>query len=307
MQRFIFILSLFFFNTSIAQDLTGTWEGRGGNTEYAKICIIRYKDTYIGYTYDVGMGHCKANLLARYDPKTKKFKGINTGMIEKTFLHGQSRYHLNYVVINGQEYLKGTASAKSVGATLMSFGLPFFITYTRISDKTDTTAYMQDWLTKNIPAQQAMDTIAMADSSPVDKSIADITVPVPVKSPAVADSIISDKNKRVTDTISVINTSERELLVKVMDNGVVDGDIVSIIHNGKVIAERIAVSETPYEFKIPIDSLNQQQEIILVAHNVGSISPNTALIVIDTPSKQYRLTASTDLSKNAMIIFKYKE
>jgi hypothetical protein len=67
------------------------------------------------------------------------------------------------------------------------------------------------------------------------------------------------------------------------------------------------VTTTPYEIKIPMDSKNNRQEIILVAHNLGSIPPNTAMITIETPDKQYRLTASTDLSKNAMIIFQYKE
>jgi hypothetical protein len=40
---------------------------------------------------------------------------------------------------------------------------------------------------------------------------------------------------------------------------------------------------------------------------LASISPNTALIIIEIPARQYRLTASADLGKNAMIIFKYKE
>jgi hypothetical protein len=128
----------------------------------------------------------------------------------------------------------------------------------------------------------------------------------PIK-PTVTEAIITEKNKRSTDTLSVINTDAKELIIKVMDNGIIDGDTVSIIHNGKIIAERISVKATPYEIKIPMDNQHNRQEIILVAHNLGTISPNTALIIIETPDKQYRLTASTDLSKNAMIIFQYKE
>ncbi|MEO8404812.1 MAG: hypothetical protein ABI480_09460 [Chitinophagaceae bacterium] len=308
MLRRIFILLLFFIPViSFSQDLTGTWEGAGGGCSYAKICIMRYKDTYIGYTYDVGMGHCKANLIATYNTDNKKFKGINNGMIEKTFLHTQSRYNLSYVILDGKEKLTGSILPK---ARALSLGLGQPISYTRVSDKVDTTVFMQEWLTKNVPAESVTDSLAIADTPVTIDSTTTTTaiVALPLaKVPSPADSIIIDRNKRTTDTISVISTNEKELIIKLMDNGVVDGDMVSIIHNGKVIAERIGVTETPYELKIPIGPDNETQEIVLVAHNVGSIPPNTALVIIDTPSKQYRLTASTDLGKNAMIIFKYKE
>jgi hypothetical protein len=308
MLRRIFILLLFFIPAiSFSQDLTGTWEGAGGGCSYAKICIMRYKDTYIGYTYDVGMGHCKANLIASFDTHDRKFKGVNNGMIKKTFLHAQSRYNLSYVVMNGKEMLTGSVFPK---ARALSLGLGMAASYTRTSDKVDTTIFMQNWLAKNVPGQSAMDSVAITDTPVmIDSTITVIAsvAPPAIKVPSTTDSIIIDRNKRTTDTISVITTNERELTIKLMDNGVVDGDMVSIIHNGKVIAERIGVTETPYELKIPIGPDDGTQEIVLVAHNVGSIPPNTALVVIDTPSKQYRLTASTDLGKNAMIIFKYKE
>lgn len=312
---FLLITSISLTIYSSAQDLTGTWvRTSGGSVDYAEICIIGSGNTYIGYTYDVGSGHCKCNFLGQFNTEKKKLKGMNKGVIEKTFLHGQSRYNLNYVTINGEEYLRGMITAKTVGTKLMSFGLPMFITYRRSNKQVDTTAYMTDWFAKN--PEVVNDTADLAfepEPVPVTETPATITTAATIaaadtiKTSLTADSIITEKNKRSTDTLSVINTSEKELVIKVMDNGIVDGDIVSIIHNGKVIAERIAVTTVPYELKIPTGTGNEQQEIVLVAHNTGTITPNTALIVIDTPSKQYRLTASTDLSKNAMIIFRYKE
>lgn len=301
------------------EDLTGTWEATGSTatTSYAKICIVRYNNTYIGYTYDVERGFCKCNLKAEYNPETKKFKGVNDGVIEKTPNHSQCRYNLTYMVIDGKEYLNGTISLKSIGFRILSLGIGSSISYTRTSDKVDTTDYMYARLMEDLPAEQPAEAIVKEEPQTVPQTtpvvVADsapAVVPNPVTLPAtipIADVIIIEKNKRTTDTLSVINTNAKELVIKVMDNGIIDGDSVSIVHNGRVIAERISVKATPHEIKIPMSNKNERQEIVLVAHNLGSISPNTAIILIETPSKQYRLTASTDLSRNAMIIFQYKE
>jgi hypothetical protein len=301
------------------EDLTGTWEttGPSANTNYAKICIVRYNNTYIGYTYDEERGFCKCNLQAEYNPNTKKFKGINDGVIEKTPNHSQCRYNLTYMVIDGKEYLNGTISLKSIGFRILSLGISSPISYTRTSNKADTTDYMYARLIHNLPEEQPAEVIAKEEppmqpqTTPVsvtkDSVLAAVIDPVPKPVIPIAETIIIEKNKRTTDTLSVINTNAKELLIKVMDNGIVDGDTVSILHNGRVIAERISVKATAHEIKIPISNANERQEIVLVAHNLGSVSPNTALILIYTPSRQYRLTASTDLSKNAMIIFQYKE
>jgi hypothetical protein len=308
------ILALTFSQLAFAQDedLSGTWEGSGGGCEYATISIIRYNNTYIGFTYDEGMGYCKCHFVGEYDPKTKKLKGENKGVIKKTITHVQSRYNLKYENFGGREFLRGTISAKSA---LLSIPSP--IRYTRTSHKVDTTDFMRTWLRENatpLPPEivkhdaPVSPPVAMADTAKaIEKPAPVITEPVKPVAPTVAEAIIKEKNKRTTDTLSVINTDAKELLIKVMDNGIIDGDTVSIIHNGRIIAERISVKAIPYEIKIPMDKQHNRQEIVLVAHNLGSISPNTALIIIETPEKQYRLTASTDLSKNAMIIFQYKE
>lgn len=111
----ISILALLISHLSFAQeeDLTGTWKGSGGGSEYAMICIIRHNSTYIGFTYDEGMGYYKCHFVGEYDPKTKKFKGENKGVIKKTITHTQSRYNLRYEKNGDREFLKGTAAGKS--------------------------------------------------------------------------------------------------------------------------------------------------------------------------------------------------
>lgn len=303
--RFYFALILFFSSPALGQDLTGTWEGRGGGA-YARLCIAKQGDVYVGYTYDEGMGYCKCNFLGTFDSVSKKLKGVNKGVIEKTFFHSQSRYNLKYSESNGTERLDGIAQVKSPATLLLSFGLPTFIYYTRISRNIDTTAYMLARLSDNRKENLA-DSFIIAKEDTLNFAAPHLMIDSIAFQSSLRDSIIAASENRPADTLSVITVSEKKLSIKVVDNGIVDGDTVSIIRNGKVIAERIAVSTIPYEINITAENDNEVNELILVAHNTGSITPNTALILIETPSRQYRLTASTDLNKNAMIIFRYKE
>lgn len=305
-----------------AQDLSGTWEGSIGGREYAKLCIIRYKDSYVGYTYDEGSGFCKAHFTGNFNTGTQKLKGLNPSFIDRTPNHVLSRYNLDYTKIEDHEYLIGTISDKSAAGFLLSLGAGSGITYTRTSKNTDTTAFMRNWLAATEPAANPQPPVAKTEPAPPVKNdtatIKFISPPaaVTVKADTIkktnppnnpVENIITASNKRITDTLSVIDIHETQLTIKVMDNGIVDGDTVSIIHNGQVIAERLSVTTKPFEITIPVNSQNDRHEIVLVAHNLGSIPPNTALIVIETPEHQYRITASTDLGKNAMIIFRYKE
>jgi hypothetical protein len=134
----------------------------------------------------------------------------------------------------------------------------------------------------------------------IEKPVADTSfVVLPAK------TVMEMQTNRVNDTLYIIPVTEKELIIKVMDNAITDGDTISIIHNGKLIAERILVSGKSFPLKIALSKENPYHELILVAHNLGSIPPNTALVTIDTGNNVYRLYALADLRKNALIIIKY--
>lgn len=297
----LFIVSLFS-TVSFSQDLTGVWEGNGGVTSYAKICIIRWNNTYIGYTYDEGMGYCKANFLGQFDSVKKKLKGTNKGFIEKTIFHFQSKYNLNYLLIHGQEYLKGIATAKTVGAKVLSVGMPIFVTYTRTNKYIDTTEFMQKWLAAD--PLLVNKNLNIEDNN--EKNTEDVTTITPTQ-PSITETITMQKNARRNDTVSVITIHDKQLKLTILDNGIADNDTISIFHNNKLLLGKEEVSVKGLTLTITISDTDPYHEIVLVAHNVGSIPPNTALVIIDTGNEKYRLTASSDLTKNAMIIFKYKE
>jgi hypothetical protein len=306
--------------TAQAQEITGTWEEYTGTrfTCYTKLCIVNICGTYTGYTYDrdKDSGHCKADFALVYNKKKKKLSGEGMALIENTPGHVLASYKLFYRLKNGEEYLEGfvymkpdstTGSATPVNDTTGEDPLkPEFIQLKKISDKADSTDYMRLMALSPCHIDSAVVTITPIVSSPpieqkiMEEPVHDIPVAI---SPE--EAILQMQTSRFNDTLSVITTTTKELVIRVVDNAITDGDTISIIHNGKLIAGRIQVSAKPFPIKILLSKGNPYHELILVAHNLGSIPPNTSLVLIDAGDKQYQLHAFTDLSKNALIIFRY--
>ena len=67
------------------------------------------------------------------------------------------------------------------------------------------------------------------------------------------------------------------------------------------------VSEKPIILDLELDENIVKNEIILFAENLGSISPNTALIVVNSGDKRYQLFSNTDQGKNAVLVIEYRK
>jgi hypothetical protein len=113
--------------------------------------------------------------------------------------------------------------------------------------------------------------------------------------------------KRQVETIETVYFTSDSLRLELYDNGFVDGDSISIIVNGTILLEHQRLTETAITKTIgstvkPTDSLN----IIMYAENLGSIAPNSGLLIIYDGDKRHEVRFSGDLQKNAAIILKRK-
>jgi hypothetical protein len=65
------------------------------------------------------------------------------------------------------------------------------------------------------------------------------------------------------------------------------------------------LSAKPITLFVTIDLVNKFQEVEMIAENLGSIPPNTALLIVTAGKKRYRLYLTSTESKNAMVRFVY--
>jgi hypothetical protein len=89
------------------------------------------------------------------------------------------------------------------------------------------------------------------------------------------------------------------------DNGIVDGDSITVLANNKVIVSNHRLSAKPGTAFIKIDEQTTFQEIEMIAENLGSIVPNTALLIITAGNKRYQLFLSSTEQKSAKVRFVY--
>ncbi len=112
--------------------------------------------------------------------------------------------------------------------------------------------------------------------------------------------------KRANPVIREIATGAGELLIELYDNGQVDGDTVSIYHNNKLLVSRAGLSEKPLQFRITVDANQPHHELIMVAENLGSIPPNTSLMIITSAGNRHEVFISSSEVKNAKIVIELK-
>jgi hypothetical protein len=112
--------------------------------------------------------------------------------------------------------------------------------------------------------------------------------------------------ERENPLIKTIVTNSSDILIQLYDNGEIDGDTITVYDNNEIIAYRKGLTGKPITLSIKADLFNSHHEFVMVANNLGSIPPNTALMVITTGGKRYELFVSSDEKKNARVVIDYK-
>lgn len=114
-------------------------------------------------------------------------------------------------------------------------------------------------------------------------------------------------NERTTIVQQTVSFTSDSLLLTLYDNGEVDGDTVSVLLNGNIILEKQGLSTTAIKKTIYIPANTNRMELVMYAESLGSIPPNTGLLVIRDGKQLYEVRFSGDLQKNASIVFNRKK
>ena len=112
--------------------------------------------------------------------------------------------------------------------------------------------------------------------------------------------------KRSSEVLKTIEIEGEEFKVDLYDNGVVDGDSISLFYNGTLILSHKRLSEKPITLTLDATTDKAINELIMYAENLGIYPPNTALMVVNDGDKRYEVRISSDLKKSGTIRFIHK-
>jgi hypothetical protein len=125
----------------------------------------------------------------------------------------------------------------------------------------------------------------------------------PVASPKEEAPVLEKRNNEIIRQIIVDHDS---LSVTLYDNGEIDGDSVTLIYNNQIVTTHQLLSAKPVTFRIKVEKAGTN-ELVMYAENLGSIPPNTALMIIYDGDKRYELNVSSTKNSNGVVTFKLKE
>lgn len=120
-------------------------------------------------------------------------------------------------------------------------------------------------------------------------------------------SSISKIEKRNKQVIKVIEVESKSFKVEMYDNGEIDGDTISLFFNGKLMVSRQRLSTDPIRLNITIDPERQDNELVMYAENLGSIPPNTALMIVTVGDKRYEVNITSSEQTSGTVRFRLME
>ena len=115
------------------------------------------------------------------------------------------------------------------------------------------------------------------------------------------------EKRKIVKTQEVFFKSD-SLTITLYDNGEVDGDVVTVLMNGEIFMPKVALTTQPKRKTIYISgSAHDSINLVMFAENLGSIPPNTGLLVVNDGEDIYEVRFSADLSTNAAILLRRRK
>ena len=115
--------------------------------------------------------------------------------------------------------------------------------------------------------------------------------------------LVGRENKLVKQVI----VNSPSISIDLYDNGTIDNDTIMIFDNKVLLLENKRLSYKATHFDVNFNKDNNRHEIIIVAHNLGTVPPNTALMVLKDGTSRQEIYITSTLSVNAMVIFELKK
>jgi hypothetical protein len=160
-----------------------------------------------------------------------------------------------------------------------------------------------------IPDQQPVEPApAATDLASTPPAIISNPVAVPTTAPITAPATIGfagsaetkfSSRKNVLQTVIPITANKIEL--RFYDNAQVDGDSIALFLNGKLLLKNIRLTEQPYTVFLDTKDLAADNELVMVAENLGSIPPNTSFMVAIVGDKRYEARLFANEKSSALI------
>ena len=280
MRFFLIPALLFFYLLSNAQPLPGIWAGK--RTQNAGGCFPEYSlelhiiymknNSFIGNAYSFDKDrYTKINFTGKFNPLTNRMVIIENAVLQYNVPDNCvpciKTYDLTFTKNGTAEALLGEWKGHEMGNTHNC--QPGKITLARQTKASFPVDVYQN------------DTLAT-----LQKNLR-----------------LQNRQKELVQTVS-IDTSF--IHIEMYDNAEIDGDTVTVFLNNTLLLYKKRLTNKPLTLDVNVFP-DTDYELMMYADNLGSIPPNTSLMVITAGRKRYQLHLSSSEQKSATVRFRYEK
>ena len=323
--------------SSSAQMITGVWKGKI-NKKKAEVKLIQKGDSLVGtcYYYESETNYRRYSIKGYFDPNTHEGIWWDDQLLEEK----TGKFSLNtpgkIPYLSSADFncpgsdkmtLEGDAALKNKRESIQG---PVVL------EKTNETLFPDEWdfIIENYTAgtndPYYIDSVSSIVSTPVIVPVEKTTqqkenIPENKESVKMNDRINADPinvipaQKTEQKQLTVKKTIEEEFKIRekviatdipitgdsielsFYDNAEIDGDSISLFLNNKLIFQHIRLTAAAYTIKLPVNELNDNNELVMVAENLGSIPPNTSYMLAIVNNKRYEAMLKSTEESSAVI------
>ena len=113
--------------------------------------------------------------------------------------------------------------------------------------------------------------------------------------------LVGRENKLVKKII----TNSKTVSIDLFDNGTIDNDTIIVFDNKKLLVNKKRLSYKAIHLEFNFTENSREHEVIIVAHNMGTVPPNTALLLLkDGKNRQdYFITSTNKINAKLLIVY----
>jgi hypothetical protein len=280
MRNIFLTIALFTGFAAAAQDLNGIWRGKlmqeagGCYPEYnieLQINFIATANTLIGKAYDYYdiSKYVKLDFSGRYNPSTKRMVIIENTLMESKIpvvcVPCIKTYDLTWTKNGAEEILTGDCKGREFGS---NSSCPAYKIVLKRAAKSDFMVDVEQ-TPELMAAQQHLN--------------------------------LKPREKELVRTLSIDTSAIR---LDFYDNAEIDNDTITVLLNGKLLLYRKMLTDKPLTVFLNAFP-GTDYELVMYADNLGTIPPNTALMMVTAGDKKYEVRLSSSEEKSATVKFRY--
>jgi hypothetical protein len=312
---------------SFAQPITGVWKGKI-KSEKLELKLIKSGDSLVGtsYYYDSRNNYRRYSIKGYFDGVNQDVVWWDDQLIEQNGQPGSASLAVadfncpneNKLLLDGNATQRDNKNASKGSVHLQ---------------KTAGTNFPDEWdfvieqfsIGANDP--YVIDSIARiafgVPNEPVTPSVESSPPPAvePILVPKQVETVNEQTRPEIKTTIQKPQTieeqftSRKKVLTTVIplsgdsvelnfyDNAEIDGDSISLFLNNRLVVQHLLLSDKPHTLKLAVKDLPLDNELVMVAENLGTIPPNTSLMVVYVDGKRYEASLRSTENSSALIRF----